>query len=127
MIRPPPFAQAEATSHSEIQDEFAEPFLFQPMVTRPNFPPCPDSSRGRQLVRVTFFWDNHDQKLGMREAAIVSRKPMGSIHKGEMAGQPRRGDTFTRQADGETFEVTKVERDGLTGIMVEFVQLGVQD
>ena len=126
MIRPLPFQQAEAKSHSLIQDEFAEPFIFQPMVTRPNWPPTPDATRSRRVIRATFFWDAHDARLGMKETKVISRKPMLSISRCDLPSC-KRGDTFTRCATGDGFEVTSAEKDGLTGLSIELVQLGVQD
>lgn len=121
-----PFGDAEAASHAAIQDEFAELFIWNPMERRPNWPAIPDTTRTVQCVRATFFWEHHDQRLGLKEAHIVSRVPKLSIHRDEMIGVPRQADLFTRRYDGNAYEVTKVERDGLTGIMLELVQLGIQ-
>ena len=127
MIGPAPFDQAENKSHLLIQNEFAEQFAFYPMVRKPNWPQVPDPTRTARRVRATFFWEHKDQRMGLKEAAIVSRVPKLSLHREEMGAGPRIGDIFVRMASGDNFEVTRVERDGLTGICAELVQLGVQD
>lgn len=126
MIRPSSFAQAEAKSHSQIQDEFSTQWRFYPSTRKPNYSPVPDPTRAVQVIRATFFWLDKNQRLGLKESAVVSRTPHLSIHRDEMIGVPRLADVFMRCCDGVSFEVTLVSRDGLTGLLVELVQLGTQ-
>ena len=127
MIRPMPFAVMEAISHRLIQDEFAEPFIITRMITRPNFPPVPDPAFRAQQVPVTFYWDDKMVRLGMRNAEIASRKPMASMNLCDLQWEPKRGDTLYRCSEWTTFEITRIDRDSLSGLSAELVQLGIQN
>jgi hypothetical protein len=124
-ISPAPFAGAEHAAHQRIDDEFAELFIHRPVVNRPNFQAEPDPTAPPQAVMAVFIWEAADQRLGLAEVRVDSRTPCLIIDRYQLAIMPKRGDRFTRDCGKTEFEVTKVHPDGLSGLKVELVQLGV--
>ena len=118
------FAHAEAISHGHIDDETGEFFLHQPMIRRPNWPQTEDPDRKILTIRASFFWEHSDQRLGMEEVKVATRKPKLIIMRCNLKQKVLIGDVFTRECDGTTFEAHAPEKDGLSGIEVCLTQLG---
>ena len=120
------FYAAESDAHFIVQDEFGELFVITPMAIRPNFSPAPDSSRPIFSAVGVFEWLEKDISLHLEKIQISSRTPCVTFHRCDL-GSIRRGDVLTRCAGSETFEVKEAMRDGLSGMKVELIQLGIQN
>lgn len=121
----PGFEQAERGSHQAIDAEYAEDFLHYVVLSRPNYQAAPDPQVKPQAVRVTFFWEADAQRMGLTEERIQSRIPKITADRFLFRHRPKRLDRFYRLADATTWEVTKVEPDGLSGLVIHLVQFGV--
>lgn len=118
---------SEAEAHAIIQDELAEAWLYRPMKTQGvNFPQVPDTTRRSVIVRGIFEWEAKDVNLRVEHAQVSSRAPCITFHTCSIYSIRRR-DVFVRELDGSEFEVKEVRRDGVSGVKVEMIQLGVQD
>ena len=122
----PGYKAAEAEGHDIALDEFGEAFTHIPMVARPNYSPAPDASREARDVRAVFSWRSREVQLGHKETHVISRIP--TLFFKENPARPiivHRCDVFERHADGLVFEVHGVKPDGMRGVVVELVQLGL--
>ena len=120
------FAEAESEAHRFVQAEFAEPWRHRPMMSAgPNAQQVVDPSRPVSDIKAIFEWEAKDINLRNDHVAVSSRTPKLTIHNCTLT-RIRRRDVFERCADGAQFEARTVHRDGLSGIEVELVELGVQ-
>lgn len=121
------FYAAEAESHMAIQAELAEAFVYRPMKSPSvNEQQVPDPSRPVQSVTAIFEWEAREINLRTDHLKVASRTPCLMLHTCTLY-HLRRRDVFERCVDGSLFEVRVINRDGLSGIKVEMIQLGIQD
>lgn len=118
------FAEIETRAHEKLQDFMGEVFTFVPMVRPVNGRAQSDPSRQEKVVRVIFEWCFTNSELGLKRVDVTSREPRITAQRCDFDSDPRVADRFVRCSTGEVYEVTKVERDGFSGITIHLVQFG---
>lgn len=120
----PTFDEAEATAHIGLQAEYGSLWTHMPMVRKPNASPRPDPNKPPYDLSAVFSWEARDIKLGMEDAGVSSRDPKLTVHVGALRFPVLAGDQFQQKSTGLFFEVTNPQKDGLSGIEIDIVQLG---
>ena len=116
----------EDEAHANLQDEFADMWLFTPLAVKPNMTPQRDVARAEQFVYGVFSWLPKQVGMYLDEMQVSSRDPMLTLRRNCAPAEIKQKDRFTRRKGGLLFEVTDVRRDGLSGIEIDLVQLGRQ-
>ena len=121
-----PWEHAIGRVSADIDEEFGEPIVITPCTARPNFQAEPDPSRPPYAVRGVFR-NRSATGLGQHAGVKVdSRAPHVSFDRDRLRYPPEQG-TRLQRADGNWFEVTSVEPDGLARVTCHLNQLGRQD
>ena len=115
---------------STIDDAFGECVIVTPTVFRPNHQPMPDASQAFQTI-ATFTWrskivfkQNSGAMLQQQEALIETRAPVFSFSRHNLPMSLQHLWQVTRLSDGNVFEISSVEPDGVSRILVQTKQLG---
>lgn len=119
------FRHAEARSHRTILDENAEGFTMIGRIQRPNAGSIDDPGRPDTSVRGVFGWTDSEQRIGLSEGRVITRKPSIELSRNELPWVPRRGDWFIRRATQDLFEVRGVHMDGFSSILCDLNQIGL--
>ena len=119
------WSDAEAQSHRDIQEEFGETFVARPQHVKPNYPAAVDPSRAILYLPGIFVWTAKMIGVGL-EVKVSSRDPQFTFLHCDLPYAVRRGDMMQRCKDASLFEVTSVERDGESGVLLCLIQLGAQ-
>ena len=116
-----------------IDDAFGECVIVTPTLFKPNHQPIADTATAFQTV-ATFTWRNvvkFKQNSGTafqtQEPFVESREPVFSFSRHNLPMALKHLWQITRLCDGNVFEITKVEPDGVARIVVNAVQLGRQE
>lgn len=117
---------AEAGAHRGILDEFGETLLFQPFARKPNQMSTPDNSRPTFTVQAVFERMARQVGLKLEETTVSTRELTLHILVCDLLCPVRQADRFTLCETGEVFEVTDTNKDGVSGVAIRLVQLGVQ-
>lgn len=118
-----------------IDETMGEPVTITPVIRKPNFSPIPHDARRAAAVAV-FTWkskSSFQEQTGKRANAgqssftplmeIESREPVFNFTTAALPFPILHGYRIGR-CDGTTFEVTKVELDGVARTVVHVMQLG---
>ena len=92
-----------------------------------NFGSTPDASRASTTLRGVFEWESHAYRMNMLMTEVDSRSPCLTIRRCDMTVSITRGDYFDRVPTGARFEVKSLKPDSLSGVMIEFVEMGVSE
>lgn len=117
---------AEADAHRGILDEFGETLLFQPFARKPNQMATPDATRPTFTVPAVFERMARQVGLKLEETTISTRELVLHVLVCDLQCVVRQGDRFTLCETREVFEVTDTNKDGVSGMAIRLVQLGVQ-
>ena len=116
-----------------INGAFGEPVIVTPAGDkRPNFTPRPDVSNAFETVAV-FSWrsklvfkQNSGTMFQSQEPIAETRVPTFSFDRNSLPWGLQHLDQITRACDGATFEITRVEPDGVSRIVAHCVECGRQ-
>lgn len=115
---------SEAMSLVDIIDEFGEWFTLQPFrAARVNFAPSPDPTRRSYDFRAVFERDAKTVPLGLEETGVSTRHLCVTALICEIP-EAHQGDRIVHRVTSETFEITDVRPDGLSGVEIVLTQLG---
>ncbi len=119
------------TVSATIDQTFGETILLIPCERRPNAQARPQREHAVELLGV-FGWrsemalrtGNIAQNRGEGGGLVETRKPVVSFSHAALPWALAHGDRVERCCDGELFEVTKIEPDGVSRVCCHLVQLG---
>lgn len=119
------FYDDEKRGHRDIQVEFAEWWVIEPLTSIPNRQAIPDPNRPSYRVKGTFEWFSKVINMKMEEVDVVSRTPKVTFFTCDIVGDLRKSDLLHRCKTGQIFEVNDIEPDGESGTCVHLLQMGV--
>lgn len=123
---------AEAQGFLDILTEFGELFTRTPYrIMQVNFPTGPDATRNTIQFWGVFDREAKDVNVGMEDVRVSTRHLCVTTLVCNIP-DARQGDRLTHipgarwgdMTPGETFELTDVRPDGLSGVEMRMVQLG---
>lgn len=118
---------------SAINGAFGEALTIIPMITKPNFSPVVDPTKkpatltGVFSLRTIEAFKLHDAQ-GMQRAGmttVTTRHPLISFALKDLPYPILRLYRIRRERDGAVYEVTDVQSDGVSRVLLHLVQAGV--
>ncbi len=116
----------EAESNRANIEEFGEWLTFTPTIRRPNQQSAIDPSRQSFSLQAVFERQAKMLGLGMEETKVSTRELCLHALLCDLKCVVRQADQFTLCTTRELFEVTNTEKDGVSGIAIHLIQLGIQ-
>jgi hypothetical protein len=94
------------------------------MLARPNYSPQPDPKKPPYSLSAVFSWESRMVKLGMEDMGVSSRDPKLYVRVCDLKFPVNTRDQFQQCSTGLLFEVTNPQKDGLSGMEIDLVQMG---
>jgi len=114
-----------------IDQNFGERLTLIACLSRPNFPTEPDRATKPVTLQGVFslrselaFKSGGSPGRGDAPGLVESRKPVASFAHADLPWAIQRGDRVKRETTGESYEVTRVEPDGVSRVVLHLVELG---
>ena len=115
-----------------INESFGEPLTIIPMTCKPNYPPLPDPTKRPATLTGVFsirsietFTPYEKKNQGPGLVRVSTRNPVASFSLKDLPYSISRLYRIRRERDGAVYEITDLNSDGVSRVLLHLVQAGI--